>query len=101
MGEGPRANQPTAMQRRRGGGGGRQQGRGLGRAPAPAGFLARMGGVEDGDGGAVLGQVVGEQRAGGAGADDRDLHASASTAASSSSGVAAAVPSLPTTTPAA
>ena len=56
----------------------RQQRERLAGHAAATRLLARMRGVEHGDGGAVPGEMEGEQRAGGAGADDRDLHACAS-----------------------
>src|SRR5207244_9760339 len=70
--------------------------------PPSAGLLARVRRVEDGDRRAVVGQVPRQERAPGTGADDGDLHPRGpSTAASTSAGAAVAVPSLPTTTPAA
>ena len=82
-----------------------QQGQGLGRQPTAARLLAGVRGVEDGDRRAAPGQPEREQGARGPRAHHRDLHGAAaeaaSTAATTSSGVAVAVPSLATTTPAA
>jgi hypothetical protein len=79
----------------------RQQVEGLGSEPAPARLLSRMRGVEDDGRRPVRGEAPGEERPRGARADDGDPHAPFPAAARTSSGVAEAVPSLPTTTPAA
>ena len=72
--------------------------------PAAARLLARMGGVEERRRTAPSrARLPREERARGARAHDRDLHAGSPAAdrRSTSSGLAVAVPSLPTTTPAA
>ncbi len=84
-----------------GGRGGREQVERLAREAAAARLLARVRRIEDGDRGAVPGETPGEERARGSRAHHGDLHAPAPAAARTSAGEAEAVPSLPTTTPAA
>ena len=92
-GEDAAARQRVAVGRRR------QERERLGRHAAAARLLAGMGGVEEGDRGAVAREVEGQQRAGGPRAHHGDVHAGM--AARTSSGETVAVPILPTTTPAA
>src|SRR4029453_12579001 len=68
---------------------------------APAGLLARVRRVEDGRESPGARERPGEERSRGTRADDGDPHAPFPAAARISPGVADAVPSFPTTTPAA